>query len=215
MAARKVKLGAGGDASVTEDGETIAAPKEVLAIEIDIAEPKVPKVTRTQARAAANLRFSGAPYDEVARMMDYKDAAVARQVVEAHIAKAYPDESRESLFRLTAARFEQLLYRVWDRTQPTIPYRDDMGETVRGSDGELIMVDNPEQLAYVKTATDLMARQMKLHGLEAPTQVEITPNAEQFQQVVARMIGHVRADDAAEADVFEIEDIEDAELSDD
>lgn len=203
MAARKVKLGAGGDASVTEDGETIAAPKEVLAIEIDIAEPKVPKVTRTQARAAANLRFSGAPYDEVARMMDYKDAAVARQVVEAHIAKAYPDETRESLFRLTTLRLEQLWALAHAKSQDMVQAYDEYGDAIPGYKKE-----NGEQLAYMKIGLDILGRQMKLHGLEAPTQVQISPDIEQFEQVVQRMVSHVRGDESTEVDLVEYAEIE-------
>lgn len=181
---------------VVEDGVAEHAPR----VSDEIVPITTPKVSRTQARAAANMKYAGATYEEIADFLDYKDPAVARQVVEAHIAKAYPDETRESLFRITAGRLEQLWALTWAKSQPTVLRENDYGEMQEQ--------ENFEQLAYIKAGADLLTRQMKLHGLEAPTRVEITPDVEKFEDVVQRMVAHVRGDQAIEVDVVEYAEID-------
>lgn len=184
---------------VTEDGVSTHDP--VLSHEL-APMPSAPKVSMTQARAAANMRFAGAPYDKIAEFLQYKDPATARQVVEAHIAKAYPDETRESLFRLTSIRLEELYGLARDRMNPVV---------LAPVDGEMVEVQNDEQIAYMKVGLDILGRQMKLHGLEAPTRVEISPDLESFETVVQRMTASVRGDEAAEADVVEYTELEEIE----
>lgn len=193
--------------SVTEDGVTRAEPT----FSVELAPVKsAPKVSRTQARAAANMKYAGASWEDIADFLDYKDAAVARQVVEAHIAKAYPDQTRESLFRIHAARLEQLWALAHAKSQPMVQAYDDYGDEIPGHRRE-----NPEQLAYMKVGLDIVSRSMRLHGLEAPTQVEITPNIERFEDVVQKMVAQVRGDTAVEVDVVEYAEIEAGEIDED
>lgn len=189
-----------GDDSVHQDGESHADP----AMSIELTPMKrTPKVSRTQARAAANLKFLGASYEEIADTLDYKDAAIARQVVEAHLAKAFGDESHESLFKITAARLEDLYKLARAKADPMVQAYDEYGDEIPG-----FKEKNPEQLAYMRAALDVVGRQMKLHGLEAPTKVEVTPDMERFEEVVQRMTAQVRGDEAVEVDVVEYAEIE-------
>ncbi|KAK1548441.1 hypothetical protein Q3G72_006583 [Acer saccharum] len=181
--ARTIEFGDDGMKRVTDDGVKFTEPT----LSVDLTPvTRTPQVSRTQAQAAANMKYAGASYEDIADFLDYKDAAVARRVVEEAIARAYPDESRESLFRITAARLEVLLNSISHGTKPEIPALDpDDGGPIFDRHGNTLMKPNPDQLAYVKVAGDLIARQMKLHGLEAPTQIQITPDAEKLEQAIA------------------------------
>lgn len=207
--ARTIEFGDDGKKRVTDETGTREEP--TLSVELTPVV-RAPKVSRTQARAAANMKYEGASYEEIADFLDYKDPAMARRVVEEAIARAYPDESHESLFRITAARLEKLLHGLSGRVGPDIPYRDDMGETVPDGRGGVLMVPNPDQLAYVKVAGDLIARQMRLHGLEAPTRVQITPDAAEFERAIQLLTATKREEQGGEADIFDESDIVDAEL---
>lgn len=192
---------------VHEDGETHADP--TVSIELTPVR-KPPRVSMTQARAAANMRFSGAPWHKIADYLGYKDPATARAVVEAHIAKAFPDESRESLFRITSERLEMLWAYAADQAKPMRPSLDEYGDELPG-----MMERNPEQLAYMKIGLDIVGRQMKLHGLEAPTQIQVSPDLEKFEDVVQRMVSEVRGergDVAIEVDVVEYAELEEGDL---
>lgn len=211
--ARTIEFGENPDERrvIEEDGTAELAPAALESTEL--ARVPAPAVSKTSARAAANLRYAGAPYDEIARLLDYRDAATARRVVEEAIARAYPDESRESLFRIASARLEALAYKLNAKTEALIPERDDRGRIVKDAEGKPVMRENPEQLAYVKAVADLTTRWTRLHGLEAPTQVQITPNAEAFDKVIASARDRMLAGSAPEADIFG--DVEDAELVED
>lgn len=211
--ARTIEFGENPDERrvIEEDGTAELAPAALESTEL--ARVPAPSVSKTSARAAANLRYAGAPYDEIARLLDYRDAATARRVVEEAIARAYPDESRESLFRIASARLESLAYKLNAKTEALIPERDDRGRIVKDHDGKPVMRENPEQLAYVKAVADLTTRWTRLHGLEAPTQVQITPNAEAFDKVIASARERMLAGAAPEADIFG--GVEDAELVED
>jgi hypothetical protein len=197
---------------IDEDGTAVPAPAELETTELAIIE-KAPKVTKTQARAAANMRYAGHSYDAIARFFDYKDAATARRVVDDAIARAFPDESRDSLFRLANARYQRLMAKLDERTDAFIPRRDENGKVLLDPrTGKPELEANPEQIAYVKTVADLNARWVRLNGLEAPQQLQITPDAKAFDEVVAQMRDAALAGQAPEADIFA--DIEDAELVD-
>ena len=121
--------------------------------------------------AALALRLAGAGYDEVADALGLPSAAVARQRAEEALeARAWDDvQGRDRMRAENGARLERLLRGVWSKaTNP----------------------DNPEHLAAVKVAKEVIDRHCRLYGLDAPTEVVIhTPTASEIDQWVAGMIG--------------------------
>lgn len=167
--------------------------------------------TERSVRAAVNMRISGAPYDEIARVLDYTSAAAARAAVEQGLADAYEGKDTASLRRLTNARLEGLFKLSWENAQPSRPSLDrESGEP----DG--FYERNPEQAAWVRQAADIAGRLAKLHGLDAPTQVQVSPGAIEFEETVAHLVAVTQKGLPQEADIFALpEDIEDAVVVED
>lgn len=185
---RVIRLDPDGTTSLTEDGVTTPVPD----FGEDAPSTAIEKlrVSPTSAAAATNLRIAGASYTEIAETLEYASPGQARAVVEKALAGAYAVEDRETLFRITAARLDGLIRTVYPKAVDT---------------------DDREQIAYGKLLLDVLARQAKLHGLDAPTQVLINPQAEDFNKVVS-LLAEQAADDFLEADVFDAEIVEEGEL---
>lgn len=144
----------------------------------------------TTAQAALTLKLSGASYTQVANQLGYSSAYRARKAVERVLASASDSaEDRDIMRELTKRRLDRLLQSV-------------MGKAVDPSD--------PEHLAYNARALAIIDRGAKVYGLDAPTQVQVTPTDERLQQVlelVKQTAGHDR--DAQEADIVDAEIVED------
>jgi hypothetical protein len=215
MAAKRVpkkviRVDPDGATTVTEDGVTTAVPDFTEDTPSSALERR--PVTRTSAAAAASMRIAGASYAEIAAALEYASAAHARAVVEKTLAGAYQVEDRETLFRVTAARLDGLTKAIYPKAvNDTVPATDDTGRLLTDAAGAPIPQRNSEQIAYGKLLLDVLARQAKLHGLDAPTQVLINPQAEEFNKVVSLLARQVE-DDTIEADVFDAEIVEDGEL---
>lgn len=200
------------------DGASIAAP---LPEGAELARTAAPKVGKTNARAAVALRISGADYAEIARVLDYVSPASARMVVEETLANAFPDESRESLRRLTGARMEGLMKKIAPKTEQTVPVLDEFGQPVREK-GQILREANPEQLAHIKTMADLISRHARIMGVDQ-SDITISPTNEQYSAMM-RALRANQPGAAKEADPFAdseeyidaevVEDIEDGELDD-
>lgn len=166
------------------------------------------KVSVRQMRAAVNMRIAGAPYDEIANTLEYTSANQARLVVERGLAEAYGEKDKKALFDLTNARIEHLIRLALEKSGPTRNRRDEYGDPIQIIDDQYEQEANPEQLAFMRLTMDLLGRHSKLHGLDAPTQVVVTPSQEEFNTLVATVVGHQLADEAGEADIFDAEVIE-------
>lgn len=206
--ARTIEFGENPDERRVIDEDGIAMPAPAALESTELAEVPALPVSKTQARAAANLRYAGASYEDIARILDYRDAATARRVVEEALARTYPDESRESLFKIASGRLQQLMFKLSERTEAYVQARDPNGRVIRDGADKPVLELNPEQLAYVKVVADLNSRWVRLHGLEAPQQVQITPDAEAFDRVMSQARAQILSGQAPEADVFAIEDAE-------
>lgn len=209
---RVIQLEPDGTKTLIEDG--VAVPDPDFAEDAPTTAVETRVVSKTSAAAAVSMRLSGAPYTEIADVLEYASAAQARWVVEKQLAGAYDTADRESLFRITAARHERLLATIapkalTDDVQGTNEY----GEPIFDSDGKPVMVRNKEQIPYARLMLDVMARQAKLHGIDAPTQVQITPAAEEFNAVLALLKASQTAPTAPEADIWA--DTEDAVIVED
>lgn len=146
----------------------------------------------TRIRAAVAMHISGASYTEIAEVEGYASATVVRRIVEQAIAATIDD--RNDLPRLRAvanARLERLLRSVWVKANDSDP-------------------KNVDQVAYSRTALALIDRMIRLHGLDAPTKVEVfTPSTEEKERWLRRAIEEIGGIQAVER---EADDIMDAEV---
>jgi hypothetical protein len=142
----------------------------------------------TKAEAAVTLAMSGASYTSIKNMLGYSSAYRARAAVERVLASASDSaEGREHMRELNRRRYNRLLQSV-------------MGKAVDPAD--------PEHLPYNARALAIVDRIGKLYGLDAPTQIQITPTDEQIQQHIAyirTIAGKENA--AAEADIFDMGEV--------
>jgi len=149
----------------------------------------------TRAAAAVTMAVEGATYDDIARVMDYPSAVVAKNAVWEAIAACEADHTDiERMRALHSRRLDKLLWSVF--RQASTP-------------------GHPDQLSYGRYALAIMAAQAHLYGLDAaqqivvytPTQREIAAYAEQITQVMRAANG------AIEADIIDVEVVDDAGAS--
>lgn len=158
------------------------------------------------ARAAVNMKIAGAPYEDIADTLGYASPSQARAVVEEQLAGMFEPEDRASLFKIVSARHEALIASLFKKATSTyVPDRDEFGDEIPGT-----LVANPDHLAYSKVLADVLSRYSVLHGLNAPTKVQVTPSAEEFTEVVSTLVNKALESSAQEADIFEMDEIEDA-----
>lgn len=148
------------------------------------------KDPKTRVEAAMALMISGASFADIARMLEYESAARAKAAVERMLASTVGIEDKKSLRNIAAMRYEVLLKSVMPRaTNPK--------ET--------------NQLAYNQRASALVDRIVALHGLNAPTQVQITPSDEylaQYTENMKKALG-IDTDSDPEADILDEADFDD------
>jgi hypothetical protein len=138
----------------------------------------------TKAQMAVALKLSGASYTEIARVAGYSDGKQARLAVERVLANsADSPEAIEQLRVIQDKRYSRLLQSV-------------MGKAVDPKD--------PEHLAYNARALAIIDRMSKLHGVDAPQQIQITPTDDAIRVFVEKLVPQANQDNASmEADIFD------------
>jgi hypothetical protein len=170
-----------------EEANAIGTDAEQLSRKVKEMDPP------TRAAAAVVLATDGAPYPEIARMLGYESAAVAKRAVWKAIGEAGADHDDVTRMRkLQAARLDKLLYSVMRRaTKPT-----DM-----------------DHLSYVRVALAILDRQAKLFGLDAATSVVVyTPTGQEiarYAEQVTKLMADARGE--IEQDIIDAEVIEEGE----
>lgn len=142
------------------------------------------KDPKTRVEAAMALMISGASFSDIARMLEYESPARAKAAVERMLASTVGIEDKKSLRSIQAMRYETLLKSV-------MPRATNVKET--------------NQLAYNQRASAIIDRIVALHGLNAPTQIQITPSDEYLEQYTLHMkqsLG-LDTDSDPEADILE------------
>jgi hypothetical protein len=140
--------------------------------------------TETRSQMAFTLAVSGASWTTVAKIAGYSSAYRARQAVERMLASAADSPlDRERMRVLTERRLNRLLNSVMAKA---------------------VDPDDPEHLPYNARALALTDRIARLYGVDAPTQVQITPTDERIHALVTRMmqIGGIQAD-AEEGEIMD------------
>lgn len=148
----------------------------------------------SRSQSAVALRLSGASYSDIARVLDYSTPTHARNAVERVLAStADSPESLAHLRVLQTRRLERLLQSVMSKA---------------------VDPEAEDHLAYNGRALAIIERIGKVHGVDAPTQVQFTPTDEYLTTYTNRLLeaaglGTLDADEATP------EDIEDAEIIED
>lgn len=148
--------------------------------------------TPRSARSAAAMKIAGATYEEIAQVLDYVNASAARSAVEQVLAET-TDETQDyrALRALANRRLDGLLKAAYPKA---------------------IDKDSPEQLAYMQKSLQIIDRQAKLNGIDAPQVISlVTPTAEEFDKVVQQLVQVKGAPAAPEADIFQLEQGPDGE----
>jgi hypothetical protein len=145
--------------------------------------------TQTKAESALALRIAGTSYTNIAKALGYATATRARLAVERVLAaSADSPEERDQQRVLADKRLNRLL-------QSTMAKAVDPKE--------------PDHLAYNARALAITDRIMRLWGVDAPTQVQITPTDEHLQAYVAQMMALARKEpEAQEAEILDADVID-------
>lgn len=140
--------------------------------------------TQTKAESALALRIAGTSYTNIAKALGYASSTRARLAVERVLAaSADSPEDRDQQRVLNDKRLNRLLQSV-------------MGKAIDPKD--------PDHLAYNARALAITDRIMRLWGVDAPAQVQITPTDEHLQAYVAQMMALARKEpEAEEADILD------------
>lgn len=144
---------------------------------------------QTKAEAALALVISGAPYTKVAKIAGYSSAFRARQAVERLLASSADSPlERDKMRILTSRRLNRLLQSVMPKA---------------------VDPNGKEHLAYNARALAIIDREAKLWGVDAPTQVQITPTDQHLQEYISKVQVLANADrDAEEMDILEADVVE-------
>lgn len=137
----------------------------------------------TKAQAAVTLRLAGTGYTQIAKTLGYSSATRARSAVERALAASSDKAEDHSHMReLTDRRLNRLLQSV-------------MGKAVDPKD--------PEHLSYNARALAIIDRQAKLHGVDAPTKVQVTPTDQDIMRYIEAVHPLARAHaELEEADIL-------------
>lgn len=159
------------------------------------SEEEAKEVASTRDRvsrqeSAVTLAIYGANYTEIAAQLGYATPHMARLAVERALAEASGPEDRKKRRDVEGRRLERLL----------------RGVMLQATDES-----NPEQVAYVRAATMLIDRRIRLYGLDAPQEMVLyNPTAVEMEKWLADNIGITQQDYPDEADIIAGELIVDA-----
>jgi len=148
---------------------------------------KTSAIRARKADAAISMRLSGATWTEIAQVCGYPTPRAALTATERALVKRLDEEDKAKMRQLAGARLERLLRGIWNKAiDPT----------------------DPEHLAAVQRAREVIDRHAKLFGLDAPTEIVVhNPTKTELESWVLRVM-------AAGTPRVEEEDIFDAEVVD-
>ena len=168
------------DPALEEEEKAIEASDPDLALK---AQSAVDKSTTT-AEAAVAMFVWGASYNEIKNKLGYSSARHARIAIErALAASADSEEDRDKMRVIIDKRLNRLL----------------------GSHmSKALDPKEPQQLAYSARVLAIIDRQAKLHGVDAPTQIQISASDDHIREFVEMMMPQAREDQKAiEADILD------------
>ena len=168
----------------------VKPPADLMQAGKEIEKPREQDLPTHRAAAALQLRIDGAGWGDIAKILEFDSPAAARNAVEFALAKeAKSTEDIDQIRFLEARRMERILASLMRRA--TSP-------------------NDPDHLAYARTAMVVIDRHAKLYGADAPQQLNVTynPAAGQIEQWVANMARQVHGE-IEEANIIDVEEVTD------
>lgn len=146
-----------------------------------------------RGNAAVAMRIAGATYTDIARTLEYTSPTHARQAVERSLAASAGEEGRDQMRFLEARRLERILRGLWPKAT---------SDKIIGKNGQEF--DNPDHLAYARTAIAVIDRHARLYGLDAPQEMIVyNPSGAELEAWVANMSRQVHGELPEEYDIIE------------
>lgn len=142
------------------------------------------EASTTKAEAAVALKVSGATDRQISEILNYSHATAARTAYTRALAESVPEEDRVVQRKLASRRLERILGSLSKKAHDTT---DD------------------EHLAYAKVSLLYIDRLIKLHGADAPSQVNVTysPAREEIDRAVKAITAAATGGEPDEFDVIE------------
>lgn len=145
-----------------------------------------------QAEAAIRLRFAGATYSEIAEVLEYPTATLAREAVERLLAATVGEEDREQARYMSGQRLMRVMRSLYPNATDADPEK------------------NPDHLGYAKVYLAFVDRYIRLYGLDAPSEVNVSyaPRQEEFNRAIEQALSEIRGQFPEEADILDAEVVE-------
>lgn len=142
--------------------------------------------------AAVKLRVEGTSYADIADTLGLATPRAALAVITDHLAVEVPADAKDQMRRECTAQIDALLASVW-------PKATDQGHI--------------DQLPAIGRAVSLIDRKIRLHGLDAPTEVVVhTPTQSEIEAWIASQVRHTMPA-LVEPDIVDVESYEISEDS--
>jgi len=151
-----------------------------------------------RAVACVNMRLAGAPFHEIAKALEYKNAAMAKTAYIRALASTHPPEDWETLRQTEVMRAEQLLARSFRMASADF-FVDQNDPTVK--------IPNTQKLQWHEQAGKDLALHAMISGAKAPTRVELMPSEVELNQMVNAILQAQGELPELEGEVIDLEDI--------
>lgn len=140
-----------------------------------------------KAAAALQMQVAGAELSDIAEVLGYPTERAVRVAIEQALERELHEESKETLRKMVASRYNRLLRAAWEKA----------------IDGNC-----PDQAIFMLRAKDITDSFVKLYGLAAPQEVVMySPAQQELEAWVARAISST-VPAVEEGDIFDGEVID-------
>jgi hypothetical protein len=163
-------------------------------------------ITRPDTRAAAvvNLRMVGTPWPDVVKELGYASVQSAQNAYYSALASLHPVENWEVLRQVEGMRAENLLGQAM-RMASADYLVDDKGNRIANSD----------KLRWHDQALKALQVHATITGAKAPARVEVSASTQELNAMVQVLMQQHQGEIESEASIWDIEDVEDAEIVED
>lgn len=145
--------------------------------------------------AAIALWIEGAPYSEIAELLGYSSAALARQAIERGLASTITTEGKEMARFKANRRLERMLRPLWKRIEDE---------------------EDPENLAAIRTGLSITDRIIRLNGADVAQEVVVyNPSTAELDAWLAERARLIRGEVPDEVDIIEGTVVHDVGAGDD
>jgi hypothetical protein len=178
----------------SEAEERLAIPV-LPSLDVDPEDLKAPD---QRSVACVNMRLAGAPFHEIAKMLEYASPGAAKAAFIAALASLHPREDWETLRQIEAMRAEQLLTR--SLAMSAADYLVD-------KDNPEIRIPNRDKLKWHEQAGKDLMLHATITGAKAPVHISITPSEQELDEIVQGLLAARGELPELEGEVIDFEDV--------